>query len=112
METPSTPCGVATVFSLPFRRLKPAAIHGLALRATRTTHGTNNVPGYPLVILSPSLVILSAAKDLLFRTLRVNSAKDLLFNSRSGRLREGLALWALKVNSATPDLPFNDQGVR
>ena len=74
------------------------------------------MPGYPFVIVSPSLVIvspllviLSAAKDLLFRALRVNSAMDLLFDFRSGRLREGLALWALKVNSATPDLPFNDQ---
>ncbi|OFW32627.1 MAG: hypothetical protein A3J28_03715 [Acidobacteria bacterium RIFCSPLOWO2_12_FULL_60_22] len=31
------------------------------------------------VILSPSLVILSEAKNLLLRALRVNSAKNLLF---------------------------------
>ncbi|OFW33723.1 MAG: hypothetical protein A3J28_12705 [Acidobacteria bacterium RIFCSPLOWO2_12_FULL_60_22] len=33
------------------------------------------------VILSPSLVILSEAKNLLLRALRVNSAKNLLFIS-------------------------------
>ena len=33
-------------------------------------------------ILSPSLVILSAAKDLLLRALRVNSAKNLLVANR------------------------------